>query len=114
MKTSYFAKYKGPNSVSIARGTPAWYNGAIEPRLFPTWELINGIKKNIISEQVYEEKYRDIILDKLDPKEIYEQYADFVLLCWERIGEFCHRRIVASWIEEAIGIEIEEYGTWRA
>lgn len=113
MKTSYFSKYKETNGVSIALGTPEWFSGQIEVRLQPTWDMIKGIKTGNISKEFYEKIYYDNILSKLDPNDIYYKYKNSVLLCWERIGEFCHRRIVASWIEKSIGIEVEEYGIMK-
>jgi len=113
MKTSYFAKYKDPNGVSIALSTPKWFQFSHEIKLNPTWTMINGIKSGFITADTYEEMYRDTILANLDPWEIYRKYEDSVLLCWERIGEFCHRRIVASWIEENTGHEVEEFGVWK-
>ena len=113
MKTSYFAKYKKPNGVSIARGTPKWFNGPLLTELMPSWDIINRVKSGSITHDVYEEIYRNEVLSILDPLDIYQKYEDSVLLCWERIGEFCHRRIVASWIEEETGNEVEEYGTWK-
>lgn len=110
MMTSYFAKYKEKNGISIARSTPKWFSNGIENRLFPTWKMIHGIKNGIISDKIYEEMYREEILNKLNAFDIYEKYEDSVLLCWERIGEFCHRRIVAKWIEEETGFKVDEYG----
>ena len=46
MKTSYFAKYKGKDAVSIAIKTPAWFKGTSYPALFPTWEMINRYKRD--------------------------------------------------------------------
>jgi hypothetical protein len=112
MKTSYFAKYKEDNGVSIAVGTPRWFNGEQEKSLFPTWDLVNGIHDGSMNREEYEVKYRQI-LNKLDANEIYEKYKDSVLLCWEKIGEFCHRRIVAEWIYEETGNVVEEYGIWK-
>ena len=28
-----------------------------------------------------------------------------VLLCWESPGDFCHRRMIAKWIEEEKGVK---------
>jgi uncharacterized protein (DUF488 family) len=36
-------------------------------------------------------------------------FKNSVLLCWENPGEFCHRRIVASWIFENLKIEVPEW-----
>jgi len=113
LKTSYFAKYKGKKGVSIARGTPKWFEDPTESELFPSWEMIHGIKKGFITPSEYESMYREVILYRLNPLEIYEVHKESVLLCWEKIGEFCHRRIVASWIEEETGNVVEEYGVWK-
>ena len=29
-------------------------------------------------------------------------------MCWEKSGDFCHRHLVAEWVEENLGITIEE------
>ena len=113
MKTSYFAKYKKPDGVSIALYGPKWFEFSSEPALMPTWKLISGIKNGSLSPDEYEKIYRAEILSKLDPFVIYEKHQNSVLLCWEKIGEFCHRRIVASWIERETGHVVEEYGIWK-
>lgn len=113
MKTSYFAKYKEPNGVSIAKSTPKWFQFTMDMRLVPTWGMIEGIKKGFLSTEDYEIVYREKVLSPLDPWEIYRDHENSVLLCWERIGEFCHRRIVAKWIEENTGHVVEEYGVWK-
>lgn len=61
----------------------------------------------------------NLILQKLDPEEVYRDLIrmsgpDAILLCWERPNTWCHRRRVAEWLEEALGIEITEYGMKRA
>jgi hypothetical protein len=63
--------------------------------------------------------YREI-LDRLDPTEIYDRLVAFgdrpVMLCWETASDchsgktFCHRHLVAQWLEDSLGIEIEEVG----
>jgi len=113
MKTSYFAKYKDSDGVSISKKTPEWFEFKIESRLNPTWDMISGFRTGDMNRETFERKYREEILAQLNPHEIYETYKDSVLLCWEKIGEFCHRRIVASWIEEETGHEVEEYGIWK-
>lgn len=60
-------------------------------------------------EEFYTKQYYKEVLDKLDPKEIYDEIGeDSVLLCWEKPGSFCHRRIVAKWLEDNLSIKIEE------
>ena len=65
------------------------------------------------------ELYRDI-LSRLDAAEIYGQLTDFgrpaVMLCWESAIDchagktFCHRHLVAQWLEDQLGIEVLEFG----
>ena len=34
---------------------------------------------------------------------------NFILLCWEAPGEFCHRRVVAAWMQKEAGVLVEEF-----
>lgn len=106
METSNFSRCgKKKNAVSIARGAPKWYTGKCFPELYPTWEMIK-LKNNI---PLYKKLYKEQILDCLNPEEVYDQIGeDSILLCWEAPGSFCHRRIVARWLEESLGIKIPE------
>ena len=108
MQTSYYSKYKGENAVSIALSKPKWYKCREYKPLFPTWQLLNKYK-NDGDESYYTEHYQKEILDKLDPKQVYEELGEnSVLLCWEKSG-FCHRFLVARWLEKELGIEIKEF-----
>jgi len=33
---------------------------------------------------------------------------DAILLCYEGIFQFCHRRLVAKWLEEQLNITVDE------
>ena len=35
---------------------------------------------------------------------------DIILLCHEKEGDFCHRRLVAKWLSENLNIEVVELG----
>jgi len=110
IQTSYYAKYKGENAVSIALSKPQWYTNCREyKKLFPTWKLLNKYKKDKDEEYYIEHYYKDV-LDKLDAKQVYDELGEnAVLLCWEKSSDFCHRHIVSSWLQENLGIEIKEY-----
>lgn len=116
MKTSYFGRMnsnnfknrKDLNWVSIARSAK-YYSGRTYKPLMPTWDLIN-----LEDEAEYEILYRDY-LSTLDAQKVYDDLGeDAILLChekWDDIksGEkFCHRRMVAEWLEEELGIEVPE------
>lgn len=48
-------------------------------------------------------------LEKLDVAFIVASLGqDAILLCWEAPGEFCHRRVVAEWIERETGLVVPE------
>lgn len=112
MFTSYFANVKNLPAdlrpVSIARSTfRSGFKGASELRLAPTREMLKmPIEQyNVLFEQ---------ILLGLDAAELYASLGDSaVLLCWERPGQCCHRRRVAEWFEEHLGIVVPEFGFSR-
>jgi uncharacterized protein (DUF488 family) len=48
-------------------------------------------------------------LSKLDPQKVFSDLGqDAILLCWEKPGEDCHRRLVAEWLEGLLGIKVPE------
>lgn len=114
MKTSYFAKYKGDNGVSIAQITPSWYIGKEYKKLAPKYWILYKYKKGEIDEDQYIELFYKHILSKLDASIVYTELKkligsdDIVLLCYEKSDKFCHRHIVAKWFEEELGIDILE------
>lgn len=72
-------------------------------QLAPPWSLVK-----MEDEKEYTKEYRKI-LDKLDPAMVLEDLGEgAILLCWEKAGEFCHRRLVAEWLEEHLGITVNE------
>lgn len=108
IQTSYYAKYKGDNAVSIAGKCPTWYKGREYKKLAPSYWFFKKYKEDG-DKQFYTEQYQKEILDKLDPQHVYEELGEnAVLLCWEKSG-FCHRFLVSKWLEEKLGIEIKEY-----
>ena len=109
MKTSYFAKEsKNPNAVSIAGKAPDWYHGRQYKKLAPKFGCFQKYKGDGDS-TAYTEAYRREVLDTLDASTVYGELGeDAVLLCWEAPNRFCHRRLVADWFREKLGIVIEE------
>ncbi len=95
----------GIRLVSISRSTPNNIQCKHYAALKPSWDLINHWRANH-DEGYYRQAY-GAILDKLDPRTVYEDLNKSVLLCYERPGEFCHRRLVAEWLTNH-GYKIEE------
>ncbi len=97
-----------PNAVSIAAKAPFWYKGREYKKLAPKYGFFKKYKLDG-DEEYYTKQYYKEVLDKLDPQKVYEELGeDAILLCWEKPGQFCHRHIVAKWLEKALGITIKE------
>lgn len=115
MNTSYFASpkiVKGDlNLRPISKKPPDWfYNpGGTYVPLCPSWNLVMSYKDGHITKEEYTIRYYDEILNKLDPARTYQELGEnAILLCWEKSGEFCHRRIVADWFLKHLQIEVKE------
>lgn len=122
MRTTYFWKAThepeaGAKYVSISRQN---LRGAetmeTYPALMPGWDIINMAHNLGYSEECLK-KYREEYfkqLDGLDVRKVYEDLKDCVLVCFEAPKDlvtgkkFCHRRMVAGWIESEFGIVVPE------
>jgi len=111
MKTSYFGNAsaaRDPQAVSIAHWPPRWWGAGRRYNLLaPSADLLKRSKAGLPWPE-YVEEYTREVLEKLDPVRVHADLKDSILLCWERPGEDCHRRLVAEWIEEAIGVKVPE------
>jgi hypothetical protein len=108
MQTSYFAISSGiPNAVSIAAKAPEFFIGKEYLPLAPTWKIFSDYKLNK-NKNLYIERYVEEILFPLNPEEIYKELQYSILLCWETPDKFCHRRIVAKWLEDSLKIKVPE------
>jgi len=108
--TSNFAKSgTHPDAVAISRGVPRFYKGrrylALAP---PAWLL------KAKDPELFDREYRKL-LDSHDAKQVAEQLGPkAILLCWESFNVRCHRRLVAEWLEEKLGIVVPELGHERS
>lgn len=95
-----------PQAVAISLGVPRAWRGARCTVLAPPRPLIK-----IMDPETFIPLYRTQVLDKLDAQKIIRDLGgdNFVMLCWENPGVFCHRRVVAVWLEKASGIRVEEF-----
>lgn len=107
MKTSYFAKYRGDRGCNIAIKPISGYTGLSYPELYPKWPFLKKYKEDG-NKEAYTKEYYNLILNKLNPEKVYDDLQDYVLLCYEKPGDFCHRRLVANWIETSLGIVVPE------
>jgi hypothetical protein len=111
MKTSYYAKqekYNFKDCISISIGMK-WYKGKLPQakELAPTWKMVMKSKQ---SGKIYPyQEYISLLQRRgLNPQSIYKKYKGKILLCWEKDPSTCHRRYLARWIEETLGIKLTE------
>ena len=117
--TGYYSKMKeyadlGLTLLSISRTKPEFAKSCIDiPQLFPSDKILWDHKKGKIDEMEYTSKYLDQ-LNKLGADRIIKMIQIFgdnvVLLCWESPEKFCHRHILADYINKNSGVVVEEFG----
>ncbi len=95
-----------PQGVAISRGAPRGWPGKSYKPLAPSWNLVK-----IADPQEFIRLYRAQVLDKLDPRKVLLDLGgdDFIMLCWEAPGEFCHRVVVGAWLRKELGVVVEEF-----
>ena len=134
--TSNYENIKSGNTVSVTGdGGNAWgYFGPSYKKLAPKLvtytpyhdklEKLQNLKKDVmrlkeyieyrkVIEDEYIKSYYDIRLKNLNIEELlnifYNKFgSDIILLCHEPVDEFCHRRLIADYIELNTGIYIPE------
>lgn len=109
MNTSCFSRSGNDvRGVSIAGRSPEYFQGLEYKKLAPKYWFFRRYKEDH-DEEAYTAAYYEEVLDRIDPNEVYHELGeDAVLLCWEPPGKFCHRRLVAQWLEENLGINVPE------
>ena len=116
--TGYYSKIKeyadaGLTLLSISRTKPGFAKNCVDvPPLFPDEKILWGHNKGDIDNMEYTSKY----LDQLDDigidriiKTIQIFGDDVVLLCWESPEKFCHRHILADYINRNSDLVVEEF-----
>ena len=108
--TSNFGKSaKHPDAVAISQGMPRLYAGKRYMPLAPPRWLLKAKDSELFDREYLKQ------LDSLDAKQVVEELGpNAILLCWESFNFRCHRRLVAEWLEEKLGIVVPELGHERS
>lgn len=112
--TSYFGQLKslaknGIIPISIARYSPGYYKGYTLLEVAPTGAMLK------MDEEAYRRAYAEI-LRHVDANKLLRAIEgigrgrNVALLCYEKPGELCHRRLLAEWIQKSVGVEVAEWG----
>lgn len=115
--TSYFSKLKSlPDNIvpiAICAKAPDWYKGLQYKKLAPKYDFFMKLKENHDNDY-YIKCFNEQVLDKLEPIRVYQELCslaksdDIVLICYEKSSDFCHRHLVADWLNKN-GFSCEEW-----
>jgi uncharacterized protein YeaO (DUF488 family) len=116
--TSYFAALRRiPEDVipiSICLKSPYWFKGIKYKTLAPSNDIFSQQKANP-NENLYTARFYNEILGGLDRGRVVKELEnlcggnDVVLLCYEKSSSFCHRHLVAGWLNELPGSNVTEW-----
>lgn len=116
--TSYFGNYRNfPANcvaISITQFPPKGWKGLELKSLAPSVEKLMEFKYKEIDEFMFSQhflnqlrkdwNFKARIITLL--KHLDQEYGNVILCCYERPNEFCHRHIVADWLD----LDIKELG----
>lgn len=110
--TSYYARSgEHPNAIGISASVPKGFTGPHMTVLAPSWDLLERYKKGEMTKMQYADEYITLLESRnLTPQIIYDSIPHAaILLCYEKPGEFCHRRVLAEWLEINLKVRIDEW-----
>ena len=118
MFTGYFAKLKeykqaGLIPISISAKAPDWYNGLEYKKLAPKWVFFQEWKygSHKGDNEYYISQFDEQVLKCFTVESVLADIANLaggeidkvILLCYEKPADFCHRHLVANWINKNNG-----------
>lgn len=116
--TSYFAAQRRiPDHVipvSICLKAPYWYKGLQYKVLAPSSDIFSQHKANPV-ECTYKSRFNNEILGSLEQEHVVKELEclsngnDVVLLCYEKPTSFCHRHLIAAWLNEFLDNNVTEW-----
>ena len=133
--TSYFGKLKKlPTNIipiAICGKSPDWFNGIEYKKLAPKYSFFSEWKETK-DDEYYVNCFNEQVLKPLNAEnvieELYNSLSDDIkyflnicncqpwdnpnvhiaLMCYEKPGDFCHRNLVAEWLNKN-GYEVKEF-----
>ena len=120
--TSYWGNAKnikaaGIMLIGINRYPPKFIKDVTNyAALAPSKELLTAAKTDAtMTDKKFREIFYKEILSKLNPTEVVNRLLeigrgrDIAILCYEKPPDFCHRHLVAEWLNVNTGQVIEEF-----
>jgi len=114
--TGSYKNCKSGNLISISRdkGEDASFKGKYITSLAPLgpyfkiWRKNRGVVDELENNKYYIEEYYKEVLSNIDIESILSKEINPILLCYEESNEFCHRHIVAEYINIKYNINVDE------
>lgn len=114
--TGNYEECKVGNLISISgdRGRSVGFIGKAIPQLAPKREFWNIWHNNIgkipdeENTQYYIQQYYKQVLSKVNIEELIKGEENPILLCFEKGQQFCHRHILAEYIEMKYKIKVRD------
>ncbi len=112
--TSNYARHGGsPLAIGISLTVPDWYEGARLEYLAPRSDMVGKIKKGEANynQRKYTREYLDVLNGRgVNAEKLIDGLPDgALLLCYEAPNDFCHRHLLAEWVERKTGFVITEW-----
>ena len=114
--TGSYEKCKAGNLISISfdKGEDAGFEGKNIIELAPfrdffhIWRDNKGKIPEEENTRYYIEQYYTRVLSKVDILDLLKDEEKPILLCYEDSSDFCHRHVLAEYINIKYGIEVKE------
>ena len=106
--TSYFSNWRNFPEDSYVIGVTRYPPEHIEnwSQLAPSETLLRQYKNHQIDDFMFSVKYKEWLESIVNKrtyqkllKELQTQYKNIILCCYETKQEFCHRHILADWLD---------------
>ena len=116
--TSYFGnlkKLKENNIVpiGICCYPPKDFHGPNLIAIAPTPDILNNCRSN---HQEFRKRYKNEVLSLFKDTSIFVDRIKFIsngndcaLCCFEKPYEFCHRHLIAEWLNDTLKLNVTEY-----
>lgn len=120
--TGYFSclkKYKqyGLIPIAICGRYPEFFKHGYWFKFFaPSWDIFSNWKNGKINNDQYTTRFNEEILGNISSvdkenliKFFTQKDKSFILLCYEKPSDFCHRHLVADYIRNVLHLPCEEF-----
>lgn len=111
--TGYFAnvkKYeeKGYTPVSVAGITPDFFKGEKWVDFAPRKTFFSKWKKGELTNEEYLKYLRNIPSADIEELREITKEGKFVMCCYEKTGDFCHRHYLGAFLRKFYGFKVKE------